>query len=138
MKKYDIIKNGIDEYTLKYKDKEINFKSDVDITVKMQSVTKRARIKMITDLSKEGVSLKDFTIEEKKDGKTYFDNTNKVELEKAYIEEETANVFNEICKDKLGYDLFGIIQEIGLDEEEITEFSKELAEALTGKNPSGK
>jgi hypothetical protein len=137
MKKYEIIKRSLDEYTLKYKDKEINFKTDIDIIAKMQRANKRARIKMITDLSKEGVSLKDFTIEEKKNGKTYQDNTNKTELEKAYIEEETANVFNEICKDKLGYDLFGIIQEIELNEEEITEFSKELAEALTGKTPRG-
>lgn len=137
MKKYEITKNGTDDYTLKYKDKEFNFKTDISVMSKMQGANKSARIKLLKDLSKEGISLKDFTIEQKKDGKTYFDNTNKVELEKAYIEEETANVFSEICKSKFGLGLVELIQDMDLEEEkEVTEFSKELAEALTGKTPS--
>lgn len=139
MKKYEIIKKGLDDYTLKYKDKEIEFKTDISIMSKMQSANKQARIKLLKELSKEGISLKDFTIEQKKDGKTYFDNTNKIELEKAYIEEETANIFSEICESKFGLGLVELIQDIGLEEEkEITEFSMQLAEALTGKTPSDK
>ena len=63
---YEIIKNGTDDYTLKYKDKELNFKSDISIMKDMQSISKRARVKMVTDLAKQGVSLKDFTIEKKR------------------------------------------------------------------------
>lgn len=136
MKKWEIIKKDLDDYTLKYKDKEIEFKTDISIMTKMQSANKQARIKLLKELSKEGVSLKDFTIEKKENGKTYFDNTNKIELEKAYIEEETANIFSEICKEKFGVGLVELIQDIGLEkEEEITEFSMQLAEALTGKTP---
>ena len=139
MKKYEIIKKGLDDYNLKYKDNEIEFKTDINVMSKMQSANKQARIKLLKELSKEGISLKDFTIEQKKDGKTYYDNTNKIELEKAYIEEETANIFSDICKDKFGLSLIELIQDIGLEtEEEITEFSMELAEALTGKTPRDK
>ena len=74
--KYQIIKNDLDDYTLSYKDKVFNYKSDVELTSKLQEAPKKARIKMLTDLANEGVSLKKFTIEEKKDGKIYLDNTN--------------------------------------------------------------
>lgn len=135
---YEIIKNGTDDYTLKYKDKELNFHTDISIMRDMQSISKRARVKMVTDLSKQGVSLKDFTIEKKENGKTYFDNSNKAELEKAYIDEETTIVFNEIIEKQFGMDLLGLLQDIGLEnEKDITKFSEELMTALIGKTPSG-
>lgn len=135
---YEIIKNGTDDYTLKYKDKEINFHTDISIMRDMQSISKRARVKMVTDLSKQGVSLKDFTIEKKENGKTYFDNSNKAELEKAYIDEETAIVFNEIIEKQFGMDLLSLLQDIGLEnEKDIEKFSTELMTALIGKTPSG-
>lgn len=136
--KYEIIKNGIDDYTLKYKDKEFNFHADINLIKRIQSANQKAKVRMIMDLSKEGISLKDFTIEEKKDGKTYMDNTNKTELINAYVEEETTNVFNDICKEKFGNDLIDLIQDIGLEENEIEKFSRELSEAILGKTPSQK
>lgn len=132
---YEIIKNKTDDYTLKYKDKEFNFHTDISIIRELQSANKRAKVKMLMDLSKEGMSLKDFSKEEKKEGKTYIDNTNKEELINAYIEEETANIFNEICKKTFGNDLYGLIQDIGLKENEIEKFSQDLAGALVGKTP---
>lgn len=136
---YEIIKNGTDDYTLKYKDKELKFHTDLSIMKDMQSISKRARVKMITDLAKQGVSLKDFTIEKKENGKTYYDSSNKNELEKAYIEEETTIVFNEIIEKQFKMDLIGLIQDIGLTEEkEIEDFSKNLVQALIGQTPSEK
>ena len=135
---YEIIKNGTDDYTLKYKDKELNFHTDISIMRDMQSISKRARVKMVTDLAKQGVSLKDFTIEKKENGKTYYDNSNKAELEKAYIDEETTIVFNEIIEKQFGMDLLSLLQDIGLEnEKDITKFSEELMGALIGKTPSG-
>lgn len=136
MKKYEIVKNGLDNYTLKYKDKSFNFNTDISLKVKMQGVYKTARLKMLKDLSSEGISLKSFTMEEKKDGKTYYDNTNKKELEQTYIDEETANMFNGICMDNFGMDLTDLISDIGLEDNEIEVFSKELAQALNGNFPS--
>ena len=135
---YEKKKNGTDDYSLKYKDKELKFHTDLSIMKEMQSISKRARIKMVTDLAKQGVSLKDFTIEKKENGKTYYDNSNKAELEKAYIDDETATVFNEIIEKQFGMDLMTLLQDIGLQEEkEVEKFSMELMQALIGKTPSG-
>lgn len=135
---YKIIKNGTDDYTLKYKNKEINYHTDLSIMKEMQSISKRARVKMVTDLAKEGVSLKDFTIEKKQNGKTYYDNSNKAELEKAYIDDETTIVFNEIIEKQFGMDLLSLLQDIGLEnEKDIEKFSMELTQSLIGKTPSG-
>lgn len=136
MKKYEIVKNATDDYSLKYKDKEFNFHADLNMKKKMQGVYKTAKLKMLKDLSSEGISLKKYTIEEKKDGKTYYDNTNKKELEQAYIDEETANMFNGICMDNFGMELTDLITDVGLDDTEIEEFSKKLAMALNGNFPS--
>lgn len=135
MKKYELIKKGLDDWTLKYKDKEISFKTDVELVSKAQAVRKDARIKMIMDLSKQGISIKSLVVEEKKDGKTYIDNTNKDELEKAYIEEAVNDFFNQAVKDKLGVEFISLMQDIGVtdSERESEEFANELTLALTGQ-----
>lgn len=134
--KYEIIKKGTDDYTLKYKDKEFNFKTDLKIMSKMQGANKAARTKLVMDLTKQGISMKDLTITKKENGKTYLDNSNKAELEKAYIDDETANVFSEICEEKFGMDLTTLIMDIDLNEEEMEKFATDLVQALTGKTPS--
>lgn len=134
MKKYEFIKNGIDDYTLKYKDKEINFKSNVDVVNRLQNSIASARLKMIKDLSKEGISLKDLTIEKKENGKTYYDNTNKDELEKAYTQQEQSKVFMEIIKELFGMDITELFLDIGLaTEEESGQFSEEFGQILVGQ-----
>ena len=133
-KKYEIIKNGLDDYTLKYKDKEINFKANVNIASKLQEYVKNARLKMVLDLTKQGISLSDLTKEIKKDGKTYYDNSNKEELEKIYLEQEQANVIQEILKETLGMTMDELIFDIGIDtEEETKEFAKEIGEVISGR-----
>jgi hypothetical protein len=135
--KYEIIKNGTDDYTLKFKDKEFNYKPDVELASKLQAAPKQARIEMLKDLAKDGISLKDFTIEEKKQGKTYFDNTNKIELEKTYIENKMLEIIDKVCKEKFNLDFTNLLIEIGLETQEEQElFAKELGATLTGKTPS--
>lgn len=135
--KYQIIKNDLDDYTLKYKDKEYNYKSDVELTSKLQNAPKKARIKMLKELADEGISLKKFTIEEKKDGKTYFDNTNKNELENTYIGEAMLEVIDEVCKKNFNLTFGELLVDIGLTtQEEQERFSSELGASLMGKFPS--
>ena len=137
--KYEIIKNGTDNYTLKYKDKEFSFKPDVELRSKLQSAPKVARIKMLKELAKEGISLKDFTIEQKKDGKTYFDNTNKNELENVYIGEAMLEIIDEVCKKNFQLSFAELMVDIGLEtQEEQERFSQKLGESLMGNIPSGK
>lgn len=135
--KYQIIKNDLDNYTLKYRDKEYNYKSDVELTSKLQNAPKKARIKMLKELADEGISLKKFTIEEKKDGKTYFDNTNKNELENTYIGEAMLEVIDEVCKKNFNLTFGELLVDIGLTtQEEQERFSSELGASLMGKFPS--
>ena len=137
--KYQIIKNATDDYTLKYAEKEFNYKPDVELMSKLQSAPKVARIKMLKDLAKEGISLKSFTIEEKKDGKTYFDNTNKNELENAYIGEAMLDVIDDVCKKTFSLSFAELMLDIGLNsQQEQEEFSKQLGASLMGKTPSGR
>lgn len=137
--KYQIIKNGTDDFTLKYKDKEFNYKPDVELMSKLQEAPKVARIKMIKDLAKEGMSLKQFTIEEKKDGKTYYDNTNKKELEDTYIGDAMLEVIDNTCKEHFNLGFAELMVDIDLNTtEEQEKFSSELGASLMGKFPSGR
>lgn len=137
MKKYEFVKNGVDDYTLKYKDKEINFKSNVNIVNRLQETTANAKMRMIKDLSKEGISIKDLTIVTKKDGKTYYDNTNKIELENSYIQQEQTKVFMNIIEETFGMNIMDLFNDIGLNAEtEGEEFSTQLGQILVGNFPS--
>lgn len=134
MKKYEFIKNGVDDYTLKYKEKEINFKSNVSIVSELQESIARARMNMIKDLAKEGMTIKDLVIERKENGKTFYDNTNKEELEKAYLEKEQSKVFMNIIEKLFGMKLTDLFLDIGFEtEQESAEFSEEFGKILVGQ-----
>lgn len=136
--KYEFVKNGADDYTLKYKDKEINFNSNVNIQKELQDVPERARKKMILDLAKEGISIKDLSKEIKENGKTYYDNSNKDELEKVYIEEEQAKAFIKVIEELFGMDYLELLKEIGIDnEKDVNSFATDLGYILAGQFPSG-
>lgn len=135
--KYQIIKNGTDDYTLKYKDKEFNYKSDIELMSKLQSAPKLARVEMLKDLAKEGISLKDFTIESRKEGKTYFDNTNKNELENTYIQNKMLEIIDNTCKEKFNLSFTELLLDVGLEnQQEQEKFSSELGSSLMGRFPS--
>lgn len=134
MEKYHITKNGIDDYTLEYKDKKINFKSNVEIITELQAVNERAKQKMIIDLAKQGITLNELVKEIKKDGKTYFDNSNKDEMLQTYTRIESNVLFNNAIKEMIGITLTELAIEIGLEtDEEADKLSRELGEILVGR-----
>ena len=139
MSKYEIIKNGMDDYTLKYKDKTINFNGKVDYAIESQNIVKTARMRMITDLAKEGKSIKSLVIEEKKDGKTLYDNSNKEYIEETYINEVQEEIFNDILKKMLGYTFEQLVLEIGLeDTSDIIKLGEDIGKVISGNyTPSG-
>lgn len=139
MSKYEIIKNGMDDYTLKYKDKEIKFNGKVDYAIESQNIVKTARMRMITDLAKEGKSIKSLVIEEKKDGKTLYDNSNKEYIEETYINEVQEEIFNDILKKMLGYTFEQLVLEIGLeDTSDIIKLGEDIGKVISGNyTPSG-
>ena len=135
--KYEFIKINDDINKLNYKDKEFEFKTNVKLISEMQGLIAEARIQMIQDFAKKGQSIKDLTIEVKKDGKTYYDNSNKQELENIYNEKLTLEFFNNKCIELFKMDLVELMTDIGLEtEEETTKFASELVNHLSGKTPS--
>lgn len=135
--KYEFIKKTDDIRILKYGDKEFEFKVNIKLISEIQSIISEARIQMIQDFAKKGQSIKDLVIEKKENGKTYYDNSNKIELEKIYNEKLTLEFFNNKCKELFKMDLIDLMQDIKLEtEEETDKFAKELIENLSGKIPS--
>lgn len=129
--------NDEDTITLKYKDKEFNFKVNVKLISEMQGLVMEARKRMIQEFAKTGQSIQDLTIETKKDGKTYYDNSNKLELERIYQEELTIEFFNKKCEEYFGMDLAELMLDIGLEtEDEGTKFSNDLISYMSGNIPS--
>lgn len=141
MKKYDFIKKDEDITILKYKEKEFEIKKDVRLMKDFQDLNNRARKRMIFDLAKDGLSIKQLTIENKKDGKTYYDNSNAKAMEEAYVNEVSLELFDELSQRYFKMGLADLIQDIGLTEEnEVTKFSEDFIQSLLGKKieiPSG-
>lgn len=132
MKKYEIIKDGLDNYILKYKDKEINFKSSVGIVNKLQESIKKARMNLVMDLAKEGKTIKDLIVETEKDGKTIQDHSNKDFIEEGYIQQAQTEAFNEVVKEMLGSSLEELIIDMGLNENEVEEFGVDIGKCMVG------
>lgn len=132
MKKYEIVKEGLDNYILKYKDKEIRFKSTVNIVNKLQETTKKARMQLVMDLAKEGKTIKDLIVETEKDGKIIQDHSNKDFVEEGYIQQAQTETFLEVIKEMLGVPLEDIVLDIGLTEKEVEEFGVELGGCIVG------
>ena len=135
MKKYEIVKNGEDDYSLKYKDKEIKFHSTVGMVKRLQEATKKARINMLIELGKQGVSIKDLIVEEKRDGKTYYDDSNKLELEREFIETTTSEIFQQEIEKALGIDMVSLLVDMEITDEEASKFAEEIGGAILGQTP---
>ena len=132
--KYEIVKLGMDEYELKYKDKSIKFNSKVEFVNDLQNATKNARLKMVKDLAKDGLTIKSLVVEQHKDGKTYVDNSNKEFMEEAYIQETQSEIFQDVIKKMLGMDLTELTLDIGFEtEEEVTKFGEDIGDILMGR-----
>lgn len=130
--KYEIIKEGLDNYLLKYKDKEIRFKSSVDIVSKLQETTKNARMNLVMDLAKKGKTIKDLIVETEKDGKIIQDHSNKDFIEEGYLQQAQTETFNEVIKEMLGVSLEELVMDMGLNEKEVEEFGVELGKCIVG------
>jgi hypothetical protein len=133
MKKYEFKKIDADTTELKYKDKTLTIRKDVELMKKLQGVNAKAKTKMMIELSKQGLTKKDLTIEKKEGSKTYYDNSNLLEIEEQYVNEASLEVIDEVCVDMFGMSLTDLILDIGLDEKDTEEFGIQLVSILTGQ-----
>ena len=136
--KYKFEKVDNDTTKLSYKDKEFEFKRDVDLTKKIQGLYANARTKMMVELSKQGITKKDLVIEKKENGKTLYDNSNLTEIENTYIQMASLELYNDITKKHTGMELQELMTDIGLTEKEAEQFGTDLTMAIQGdvKTPS--
>lgn len=130
--KYEFIKVDEDTTKLKYKDKEFEIRRNVELMKDFQELNAKARRKMIMDLAKEGMSTKDLTIKNEKDGKIFYDNSNVKELEDTYMSMATFEMFDNLCKKYFELDFTSLAEDIGLDEKGIESFGADFIKALTG------
>lgn len=139
MEKYKITKISMDKYKLEYKDKVIEFNSKVEYANDTQNIIKTARLRMVADLTSKGISVKDLVKEEKKDGKTLYDNSNKEYIEEAYINEVQEEILNEIIKKMMGKTFEELVLDIGLENEnEIIKLGEDLGKVISNQYaPSG-
>jgi hypothetical protein len=137
--KYEFIKQDDDTTILKYKDKEFTIKKDVELQKEFQSINKNARVKMMLDLTKQGITSNDLIIIKKNGSKTYEDKSNLIQLEQGYIQEASIDLFQTLSNKYFNMPLENLIADIGLTEEESTKFGNDFAYALAGKSsPSQK
>lgn len=137
--KWNIRKEGIDNYFLEYKDKMLPFHSRVGLVNELQESIKKARLRMIKELSDMGMSVNDLTKITKADGKTTYDNSNKQFIEESYINEENQRVLENIIKEMFNMGFEELMLDIGIDDtEEAREFSTELGNCLIGRTPRNK
>lgn len=143
--KYEFKKVGIDDYQLITKNKTFDFKRNVKDAKDFDSITARARIKLLKELSSMGMTKEDLIIKKTDDnGKIIIDESGYNQMEKDAIQEEAMNVFNKLIEEKFGIDFQELYKAVGIDitnnedvikyVSEIEKFSAELTAILTGKD----
>ncbi len=130
--KYSFTSIDTDITELTYKDKRFEIHKDVDLMKRMQSIPIKARTAMMLDLSKKGITKKDLVIERKEGNKTYYDNSNLLEVEEAYTNQASVDIIDELCQKYFNMGLAELITDIGLGENETEKFGVDLMSAFSG------
>lgn len=139
--KYEFIKVDEDTTKLKYKDKEFEIKKDIGLLQKLQSLNSKARILMMNDLKKEGMTTNDLVVVKKEGNKTIEDKSSLIELEEYYTGVASQTLYDEILKEATGMNLAELLVDMELDytdkatlEVFMTELTKSIS--VSGKTPS--
>ena len=134
--KYEFIKNGIDDWSLKYKDKEIKFHSTVGIAEKLQDIPRIARRKMLKDLAKDGMTIDDLIITSEVGSQTIENRANLDSYEKTYIDEANTEIFQEVCKELFNMSYEELVMDIGIDtNSEARKLGEDIGSVIRGQTP---
>ena len=138
--KYKFVKIDSDTTELRYKDKVFSIKKDIDLEKRIQEAIPRARILMLAELKKMGMTKQDLVIERHEGNKTYYDNSNVVDAEEQFQAIATMQVFDEIINKYCNMTLAELMQDIGLNVNEANkeneQFGLDLTNAFTGRDTS--
>lgn len=131
--KYSFNKIDQDTTELVYKEKKFSIKRDIDLQKRIQEAIPKARVLMNVELAKMGLTKKDLVIERHEGNKTYYDNSNIMDAEEQYQAIATMEVFDEILVKYTKMTLNELIQDIGLDGDEVGVFGTDLTNAIMGR-----
>ena len=117
---YEFKKISLDDYELIYKkngkEKKIPFKRTVEIAEMLDGITAEAKFKLGDFLTKKGKTKNDLVI--KKDlgnGKIIYDETNYLQLENQFIQEEQILTVNKIIEKSFNMNMIKLFEELGID-----------------------
>lgn len=137
--KYEFKKVNDDLIKLTYKDKEFDIHKDIDLLRRLASIQQRAKIRMLADLKKDGLTASDLEIEKHEGGKTIVDKSSLLSLEKDYLDIVATEVLNEITQKYTNMGITDLLEDIGLKDDEAKDFAFSLLYALKGEeSPSNK
>jgi hypothetical protein len=121
-------------YTLKYKDKEIKFHSDVELVTQLQSINELAKEEMVLNLAERNKTINDLIKKQTVDGKTVYDNSNVNMLLNTYTEKIGAKLYQEAVKKMCGFNIDELVEEIGITEvSEQKKLAEELGKIMVGR-----
>ena len=130
--KYEIVEIDEDITELRYKDKSFRAKRNLQLIKDFEDVERKAKIQFIADLKKEGLSVQDLVSESKDGNKTKVDYSNVDYLQKEYVETQKIKFFNDFCKSITGMSIEELVLDIGLKEEECTQFGYDFSQMISG------
>lgn len=117
---YKFERISLDEFELIYKkndeEKKIPFKRTVKIAEMLEGITAEAKFKLADFLTKKGKTKDDLVI--KKDlgnGKIIYDESNYLQLENQFIQEEQILTINKIIEKSFNMNMIKLFEELGVD-----------------------
>lgn len=137
--KYKFTKVDQDTTELSYKDKKFFIKKDIDLLTKMESLPRRARIKMGADLKKEGMTFSDLEVIKQDGNKTYVDKSTLLETEKMYQDVVANEILSEITQKYTNMSFIDLLNDIEINLSDLgagerEAFIKEFLNALRDNN----
>ncbi len=132
--KYEFIKVDDDNITLKYKDKEFNIKKDIDLLKRLGSIQQKAKIKMMADLKKDGLTVSDLEVERHEGNKTIVDESGLEAVKKEARNLAYYDIINKLFNKIFGKGYMELLTEIGIDlndQDAVGKFVGELTRILT-------
>lgn len=130
--KYEFKEIAEDITELSYKGKKFQAKRNIQLIKDYESVERKAKIQFIADLKKDGLSVQDLISEKKEGSKTTVDYSSVDYLQAEYVKAMKLQFFQDYCKSITGMTLEELINDIGLSEEECTQFGLDFSQMITG------
>lgn len=122
--KYKFNKIGTDEYELQIGEEKIPFRYTVNMAKMMSEIEPEARINMIVDLKKKGLTPDDLVITKELNGKIIKDNTYLDSTEEKYKNALATEKTMDIIQDTFDMGIDDLCEKIGItSEDEITQFT---------------